>query len=83
MTQTQREEAIKIAGTSPICPEYNLHPDDSWDCEWTTPSDGHTIIVGKQMSGDTVFQIFVDLNTQKVVKSYRNPSISEVKHPMY
>ena len=45
ITQAQKDEALKIAATSPLCAQYNIYPDESWTCNWGMPYDGHTIQV--------------------------------------
>lgn len=81
LSEAQKDEARKIAATSPLCAEYNTYPDDSWTCDWAChPADGHTVAVWKEIDDGSSLDITVDLNTQKVVSSYRTPSISEVTH---
>lgn len=76
-TQAQKDKALKIAATSPLCKQYNVYPDESWGCEWTDPSDGHTITVTTQVGtqGSSPYGniwISVDLNTGKVTNGAFN-----------
>lgn len=68
-TQEQKDEAFKIAATSPLCAQYNAYPDESWSCTWAgdTP-DGHTILVSKELGG-YFLDITVDLNTDSIVNA--------------
>ncbi|HTY90710.1 MAG TPA: hypothetical protein VMC84_05980 [Methanocella sp.] len=69
-TQEQKEEAIKIAATSPVCKQYNAYPDASWSVGWSGfPPDGHTLDVFKEISTNYFLTIWVDLDTGSVVKT--------------
>ena len=69
-TQAQKDDALKIAATSPLCQQYNVYPDESWDCQWlTSPHDGSSIIVSKRLSDGNTLEISVDLNSGTIVNS--------------
>jgi len=76
-TQAQKDEALQIAATSPLCKQYNAYPDESWRCAWnSSPSDGHTVDVFTALPDGTNFlYITVDLNTHSVVYAQNEPSI--------
>ncbi|HTY89831.1 MAG TPA: hypothetical protein VMC84_01515 [Methanocella sp.] len=74
--QDKKNKALEIAANSPLCKEYNVYPDDSWQARWETdPSDGHTIRVSTGLPNYYSVEIVVDLNTGNVVKSDYVPPI--------
>ena len=76
ITQVQKDKALKIAATSPLCAQYNTYPDESWTCNWGSPYDGHTIQVfpstGNSQGTDVDF--FVNIDDGTIVNSYVNPT---------
>lgn len=72
--QTQKDEALKIAASSPLCKQYNVYPNESWGCEWVEsfPAfNNHNLEVYTPVGtfyGSTLV-ITVDLNTGSIVKS--------------
>lgn len=74
ITQAQKDEALKIAATSPLCKEYNSYPDESWMASWGSPYDGHTIGVFTTLSNGYIFEIWVNIDNGTIVNTLYQPN---------
>lgn len=74
-TQAQKDEAIKIASTSPLCKQYNAYPNENWNFGWNggTPA-GNIINLMAELPDTNWLEIVVDLNTDSIVSATIDPS---------
>jgi hypothetical protein len=80
--QAQKDEALKIAASSPLCKQYNVYPDESWGCEWaagsfpmiSSNSDLEVYTTGGTLTDNTLV-ITVDLDSGTIVSSQIEPNV--------